>query len=44
MERRGDHEQYAPDMRIEWVHDTGHFLPEEWPQLVDERARELFRS
>ena len=30
----GDHERYAPNMRIEWVDDTGHFLPEERPELV----------
>ncbi len=41
---RGDHERYAPDMRIEWVEDTGHFLPEERPELVVERARELFAT
>jgi pimeloyl-ACP methyl ester carboxylesterase len=40
----GDHEPYAPNMRIEWVEDTGHFLPEERPELVVERARELFGS
>jgi pimeloyl-ACP methyl ester carboxylesterase len=38
----GQHERYAPNMRIEWVEDTGHFLPEERPELVVERARELF--
>lgn len=40
----GQHERYAPDMTIEWVEDTGHFLPEERPELVVERARELFGS
>jgi pimeloyl-ACP methyl ester carboxylesterase len=40
----GQHERYAPNLRIEWVDDTGHFLPEERPQLVAERARELFGS
>jgi len=40
----GEHEPYAPDMHIEWVDDTGHFLPEERPELVIERARELFGS
>jgi pimeloyl-ACP methyl ester carboxylesterase len=40
----GEHEPYAPDMRIEWVEDTGHFLPEERPQLVVRRARELFAA
>jgi pimeloyl-ACP methyl ester carboxylesterase len=38
----GQHERYAPNMTIEWVDDTGHFLPEERPELVVERARELF--
>lgn len=40
----GQHERYAPNMRIEWVEDTGHFLPEERPELVVQRARELFGS
>lgn len=40
----GEHERYAPSMTIEWVEDTGHFLPEERPELVVERARELFGS
>ena len=40
----GQHERYAPNMSIEWVDDTGHFLPEERPELVVERARELFGS
>lgn len=38
----GQHERYAPNLTIEWVEDTGHFLPEERPQLVVERARALF--
>lgn len=38
----GEHEPYAPHLTIEWVEDTGHFLPEERPELVVERARELF--
>jgi pimeloyl-ACP methyl ester carboxylesterase len=29
-------------MTIEWVEKTGHFLPEERPELVVQRARELF--
>jgi pimeloyl-ACP methyl ester carboxylesterase len=41
---RGDHERYAPQMTIEWVEETGHFLPEERPELVVQRARELFGS
>lgn len=40
----GEHEPYAPHLRIEWVDDTGHFLPEERPELVVQRARELFAS
>lgn len=40
----GDHEQFAPNTQIEWVDDTGHFLPEERPELVAERARALFGS
>lgn len=40
----GDHERYAPNTTIEWVDDTGHFLPEERPALVIERARTLFGS
>ncbi|HEX4806805.1 MAG TPA: alpha/beta hydrolase [Conexibacter sp.] len=38
----GNHEPYAPRLTIEWVGDTGHFLPEERPELVVQRARELF--
>jgi len=40
----GEHERYAPQMTIEWVEQTGHFLPEERPELVVQRARELFAS
>lgn len=40
----GEHEPYAPSMTIEWAPDTGHFLPEERPELVAERARALFGS
>jgi pimeloyl-ACP methyl ester carboxylesterase len=40
----GQHEAYAPSMTIEWVDKTGHFLPEERPELVVQRARELFAS
>ncbi len=38
----GEHEQFAPNTQIEWVDDTGHFLPEERPELIAERARALF--
>ena len=41
---RGQHEPYAPNTQIEWVDKTGHFLPEERPELVVQRARELFAS
>lgn len=40
----GEHEVFAPNTQIEWVEDTGHFLPEERPELVAERARTLFAS
>lgn len=40
----GQHERNAPNTTIEWVDGTGHFLPEERPELVVERARELFAS
>jgi pimeloyl-ACP methyl ester carboxylesterase len=40
----GTHERYAPNMTIEWVPSTGHFLPEERPEIVIERARELFAT
>lgn len=40
----GNHEAFAPNLTIEWVDDTGHFLPEERPELVAERARALFAS
>jgi pimeloyl-ACP methyl ester carboxylesterase len=40
----GEHERFAPSMTIEWVADTGHFLPEERPELVVARARELFAA
>lgn len=39
-----EHRRYAPEMEIEWVPDTGHFLPEERPGLVVERARALFAA
>jgi pimeloyl-ACP methyl ester carboxylesterase len=35
-------EPHADDMTLEWVPGAGHFLPEERPELVVERARELF--
>ncbi len=36
------YERNAPRMTVERVPGAGHFLPEERPQLVAERARELF--
>ena len=38
------HEGHADDMEVELVEDSGHFIPEEKPELVAERALELFRS
>lgn len=36
------HEPHADDMEIELVSDSGHFLPEERPDLVAERALTFF--
>jgi len=41
---RADVPRQAPRMAIEWVEATGHFLPEERPALVVERARALFAT
>ncbi|HET8593256.1 MAG TPA: hypothetical protein VFL56_06285, partial [Solirubrobacterales bacterium] len=35
-------EPYAPSMRLELVPGVGHFIVDERPELVLERARELF--
>jgi hypothetical protein len=35
-------EQNAPNMRLERVPDTGHFIVDEQPELVRDRAMELF--
>jgi pimeloyl-ACP methyl ester carboxylesterase len=35
-------ERDADDLVVEVVRDCGHFVPEERPQLVAERARALF--
>ena len=37
-------EPYADDMSVEEVAGCGHFIAEEKPELVIERARELFGS
>lgn len=36
------HERHADDLTIEFVEDSGHFLPEERPDIVARRARERF--
>jgi len=40
----GDVETRGDDVAVEWVPDVGHCLPEERPELVAQRAMELFRS
>ena len=40
--RDDEHRAFAPNLEIEWVEETGHFLPEERPALVVERARSFF--
>jgi pimeloyl-ACP methyl ester carboxylesterase len=40
--RLGDWERWADDMRVELRDDSGHFIAEELPELVAERARALF--
>ena len=40
--RRWTYRQYADDMEIELVPDSGHFVVEEKPDLVVQRAREFF--
>ena len=36
------YEPYADAMSVEVIPDAGHFLPEECPELVAERARAFF--
>ncbi|HEY6730998.1 MAG TPA: alpha/beta hydrolase [Solirubrobacterales bacterium] len=36
------YERYAPTMELELVEDCGHFIADERPELVAERAREFF--
>lgn len=40
----GGYERYADDLSVELVAGTGHFLPEERPELVATLARAFFRS
>lgn len=37
----GDYRRRAPEMRVELVPETGHFIVDERPELVAERAREF---
>jgi pimeloyl-ACP methyl ester carboxylesterase len=37
------YERHAPQMRVELVPDTGHFIVDERPELVAERAREFLK-
>lgn len=43
-QRLAGYEEHADDMRVEQVPDAGHFLPDEQPELVAQRALEHFRS
>lgn len=36
------YERHADDMTVEFVHDCGHFIADERPELVAERARDFF--
>ena len=36
------YEEHADDMRIEFVENCGHFIVDERPELVAERALEFF--
>jgi pimeloyl-ACP methyl ester carboxylesterase len=42
--RLDGHEANAPRLEVEWVPGAAHFLPEERPELVVQRAHELFGS
>lgn len=37
-------EDHCDDLSVEWVPDSGHFIVEEKPELVAERAAELFAA
>jgi pimeloyl-ACP methyl ester carboxylesterase len=37
-----DQSRYAEDMRVEYVEDSGHFIAEDKPELVTQRALEFF--
>lgn len=37
-------ERHADDLTVEMVPDSGHFIPEEKPELIAARARELFAA
>jgi pimeloyl-ACP methyl ester carboxylesterase len=38
------YERHAEDMEVELVADSGHFIADEKPQLVAERARAFFAA
>jgi len=38
------YERHADDMRLEKIDNCGHFIADEQPQLVAEKAREFFRA
>ncbi|HEY8808882.1 MAG TPA: alpha/beta hydrolase [Solirubrobacterales bacterium] len=38
----GGYEPDTDDMEVELIDDSGHFIADERPELVAERARELF--
>ncbi len=38
------YQSHAEEMRVELVPDTGHFIADERPEIVAERARELFAA
>ena len=36
--------EFADDLTIEFIPDTGHFIAEERPELVNDRTLEFFRG